>query len=209
MSLFTAGDWNRESLKVLPNPVYDSMAPWEHRRWCWQQGLPLAQSWRELGTVCPGPAGRIPSLRGRMGAEHFEEFVCLYFNQGKEIPWRGVARGGIGWVLFPEKLEWLQETPSAPPGKLDITRLVLGVALSPPPLPTCLIRFPEPSTPLPSSNPTGTSPPGSAVLFLAPQRTWSRSSQDRGTCQGCTEGYWDGSARRSHRSTAPCSQPVR
>lgn len=41
-----------------------------------------------------GLAGCILSLRGRIRAKHFVEFVCLYFNQGKEIPWRGAARGG-------------------------------------------------------------------------------------------------------------------
>lgn len=39
-------------------------------------------------------AGCILPLQGRIGAEHFVEFVCLYFNQGKEIPWRGAAGGG-------------------------------------------------------------------------------------------------------------------
>lgn len=41
-----------------------------------------------------GLAGCILSLQGRIGAEHFMEFVCLYFNQGKEIPWRVAAGGG-------------------------------------------------------------------------------------------------------------------
>lgn len=39
-------------------------------------------------------AGCILSLRGRIWAQHFTGFVCLYFNQGKEIPWRGAVRGG-------------------------------------------------------------------------------------------------------------------
>lgn len=39
-------------------------------------------------------AGCILSLPGRIRAEHLVEFVCLYFNQRKEIPWRRAARGG-------------------------------------------------------------------------------------------------------------------
>ena len=41
-----------------------------------------------------GLAGRVLSLRGRIWADYFAGFVCLYFNQGKEIPWRGAERGG-------------------------------------------------------------------------------------------------------------------
>lgn len=73
-------------------------------------------------------------IPARIGAEHFVEFVCT-LTKGKKSPGEELQGEGIDWVLFPEGLEQLQEAPSASPGKLDITRLVLGVVVPPPPLP--------------------------------------------------------------------------
>lgn len=53
-------------------------------------------------------------------------FVCT-LTKGKKSPGEELQGEGTGWALFPEGLEQLQEAPSAPPGKLDITRLGLGV----------------------------------------------------------------------------------
>ena len=117
-------------------------------------------------------------------------FVCT-LTKGKKSPGEELQGEGIDRVLFPERLERLQEAPSAPPGKLDITRLVSGVALSPPPLPGCLIRLPEPSAPLPCSTPTGTPPPASKVL--------SRHHGEHGADPGGTgtgTGTRDGDAQR-------------
>lgn len=113
-----------------------------------------ARCWLDASYRCEGGSG--PNTSRAL-------FVCT-LTKGKKSPGEELQGEGIDWVLFPERLEWLQEAPSVPPGKLDITRLVLGVAVSPPPLPGCLIRFPEPSTPLPCSAATEMPVPGNAML---------------------------------------------
>lgn len=72
-----------------------------------------------------GPrAGCVLSLQGRTGlGTSWSLFVCALAGEKK-------SPGGecIDRVLFPERLERLQEAPSALPGRLDVMRLVLGVA---------------------------------------------------------------------------------
>lgn len=104
-----------------------------------------------------------PCKRGLELNTSWSLFVCT-LTKGKKSPGEELQGEGIDWVLFPEGLEQLQEAPSAPPGKLDITRLVLGVVVPPPPLPHCLIRVPKLNSPLSCSTATETPPPGRAAL---------------------------------------------
>jgi len=171
-----------------------SRIPWERRRWCWEQGLPLAQSCGELGTArAQGWLDASYRCEGGSGPTTSQGLFVYTLTKGKKSPGEELRGEGIGWVLFPEGLEQLQEAPSAPPGKSDITRFVLGVAVSPPPLPGCLVRFPKPSAPLPCSVPTRMSPPGRAALSWHCRGHGADPSRDRDTCQGCTAGCWDGS----------------
>lgn len=132
--------------------------------WLWQPGLPLTQSWKELGTMWARGWLDVsyPCKGGLELNTSWGLFVCT-LTKGKESPGEELQGEGIGWVLFPEGLEQLQEAPSAPPGKLDITRLLLGVAVPPPPPPHCLIRVPKLSSPLSCSAATGTPLAGRAA----------------------------------------------
>lgn len=111
-----------------------------------------------------------PCKRGLELNTSWSLFVCT-LTKGKKSPREELQGEGIDWVLFPEGLEQLQEAPSAPPGKLDITTLVLGVVVPPPPLPHCLIRVPKLNSPLSCSSATETPPPGRAALSTTMRNT--------------------------------------